>query len=74
MIVNIYSAAVEQMKPKDIDHCNSDLYLRVNDISKKLVNEFKFKNLVTTFIDQIDGVLWYEIPFAYLPDYPNYYK
>lgn len=71
-MLDIYNMAVQNMNPKDIDHWCSDLYLRVNDVSKHLVNEYRFKNLVSTFIDQIDGVLWYDIPFAFLPYYSNH--
>ena len=71
-MTNIYDAAVKTMRPGDIDHHCSDLYLRVNDISRNLVNQYRFKSLVTTFVDQIDHVLWYDIPFAYTPDYIEY--
>lgn len=71
-MLDIYNMAVQNMDPNDISHWNSDLYLRVNEVSKQLVNEYRFKNLVSTFIDQIDGVLWYDIPFAFLPYYSNH--
>jgi len=61
----IYRKALEQMKQDDISHHASDLYLRKNAISEKLVNEYQHKENVTTFIDQIDHVLWYDIPFQY---------
>lgn len=68
---NIYECAVAIMQPKDIDHWCSDLYLKVTDESKALVSEYEFNNHVKTFIDAIDHVLWYEIPFAYTPYYSN---
>ena len=40
---NIYKQAIKKMSEKDIDHYNSDLYLRVNSISKKLIKEYNFK-------------------------------
>lgn len=54
------------MKENEIDsHC-SDLYVKVNSISKKFVeSEYQFPKNVTTFIDNIDHVRWYDIPFAY---------
>lgn len=52
------------MQENEISHWQSDLYLKVNDISKKIVNGYEFKNQVTTFIDNIDEELWYEIPFS----------
>ncbi len=66
---NIYKQAIKKMSEKDIDHYNSDLYLRVNSISKKLIQEYNFKENVETFVDEIDHELWYDIPFAYLPFY-----
>lgn len=66
---NIYKQALMKMNEKDIDHYNSDLYLRVNSISKKLIQEYNFKENVETFVDEIDHELWYDIPFAYLPFY-----
>ena len=45
-------------------HC-SDLYLPVNEITQKLINDYKYKCNVTSFISQIDGKRWFDIPFAY---------
>ena len=65
MITNIHELAAQRMAPEDIDHHGIDLYLRVNDISRELMNEYKYKRLVETFIDNIDHVLWYDVPFAW---------
>lgn len=62
---NIHAIAAATMKPEDIDHWYSDLYLRVTPISKRLVSRYEYKHFVTVFRDQIDGVPWYEIPFAF---------
>lgn len=67
-MMNIHEQAKKQMKSKDIDHWQSDLYLKVTPISEKLVDKYDYKNLVTTFIDNIDHDLWFEIPFAYIED------
>ena len=66
-MINIYEEALKNLPSADIDHTsfNSDLYLRVTPASKALVDKYEYKNLVSTFIDNIDHVLWYEIPFAY---------
>lgn len=50
-----------------IEHCNhcSDLYLPVNDKTRKLILEYKYKQNVTIFISRIDKKLWYDVPFAY---------
>lgn len=61
--MGIHAKAKLLMKPEDIDTHESDLYLRVNPISRKLVGEYEYKNFVTTFIDNIDHELWYDIPF-----------
>ena len=67
---NIYELAKQKMNSEDIDHHESDLYLKVNEVSKRLVNEYDFKNNVTTFISNIEPhVPWYDIPFAYAPYY-----
>lgn len=42
----------------------SDLYIRVTEESKKIIAELKPKSLLTTFTDNIDHVLWYDLPFC----------
>lgn len=61
----LYNAAKEM--GIEIDHHESDLYLPVNAKTRGLVAKHKFKTNVETFISQIDGKLWYDIPFAYQP-------
>ncbi len=60
--------ARELMNPEDIDHHESDLYLRVNDISRDIVGRMENKSLVSTFTDNIEDKLWYELPFLYHAD------
>lgn len=62
--------ARKYMKPEDIDHHGNgrgmdDLYLRVNDVSKWIVNHMDNTALVSKFVDNIDHVWWYELPFLY---------
>lgn len=47
------------------DHHCSDLYLFVNELTKKLVDKYEHKVSVTTFKSQTDGEMMYDIPFAY---------
>ena len=66
----ILAYAEKHMKPEDIDHHGlghglDDLYLRVNPISRELVNHLTTKVLVGIFVDNVDGDLWYELPFCY---------
>ena len=65
MIENIYKA----VKEKGIGYSSyhSDLYIPRNEETTKLVNDYKFKNNVTTFTNQVEGGIWYDIPFAYSP-------
>jgi len=58
-----------QLKEANIklDHHNSDLYVIKCPESEAIIEKYKFKNNVTTFISQIDGKVWYEIPFAFMP-------
>ena len=46
----------------------SDLYLWVSDETIALVDSYRFKGNVTTFISETDGKLMYDIPFAYPRD------
>lgn len=68
---NIYEKAIQEMKPEEIDHWQTDLYLKVTPVSKKLVDEYEFKNIVEIFTSDYPddkGTLWYDIPFAYIPE------
>lgn len=57
----------QKVLPKeDIDTHEGDLYIRKTPESEKLINNLKDKDcgLLKTFKDQIDGDIWYDIPFA----------
>lgn len=58
-----------QVKRAGIPYANhaSDLYIPVNSYTSKLVDQYEYRSNITTFKSQIDGLLWYDIPFAYLP-------
>jgi hypothetical protein len=62
---SIYQKAIALEIPTD-QH-ESDLYMPVNNLSRRLVKEYEHRQNVTTFKSQIDGQLWYEVPFAYDP-------
>ena len=68
-MTNIYEKAQAALPKDDISHWCSDLYLRATEASKALIESYDFRQNVKTFIDQIDHVKWYEIPFAYTPYY-----
>jgi hypothetical protein len=60
--LSIYQQLVDAGVP--IDTHESDLYALVTDESTAIIENYKFKNNVTIFRDNIDGDLWYDIPFA----------
>jgi hypothetical protein len=65
MIEDIYKIALEQMPPDHIDHWCSDLYLKATNVSRELLRKYKYKKHVKMFHSNIDGSLWYDVPFAY---------
>jgi len=63
----VYEHAAAYMEPEHIDHHESDLYLRVNDVSRVIVGALNNTALLSTFTSWIDGTRWYELPFCYIP-------
>lgn len=66
----IYAAAVATLPAEDIDHHNSDLYLRRTPEAKALVDRLENKALLSTFRDP-SGAVWYELPFCFSPYWEN---
>lgn len=62
---NIYDAC--KAAHVEIDNHESDLYIPVNELTQSLVEQYPHKEIVTKFVSQIDGKLWYDVPFAYEP-------
>jgi hypothetical protein len=54
-----------------MDNHYSDLYLLVCPKSKELIAEYPYKQSVSTFLNQIDNNLWFEIPFEFYPYWAN---
>ena len=71
---DIYAAAVEALPASDIDHPNSDLYIRRTPAATAIINRLENKALLSVFRDP-DGVTWYELPFCFAPywESPNKY-
>lgn len=67
----IYAAAVAVLPAEDIDHHHSDLYLRITPTAKALVDRLENKALLSTFRSNIDGAMWYELPFCFTPYWEN---
>lgn len=66
----IYAAALATLPAEDIDHHNSDLYLRRTPAAMDLVARLENKVLLSVFRDS-DGVQWYELPFCFTPYWEN---
>lgn len=45
----------------------SDLYIPVNEKTSELIKTYVHRRNVTIFKNQVEGGLWYEVPFAYDP-------
>ena len=50
-----------------LDHHESDLYAEVTEETQKIIDGYNHKSSVKKFHSQIDGKLWFDIPFAFDP-------
>lgn len=68
--MTIYEKALAALPAADIAHHESDLYLRATPEASAMVAEHRRefgRTSVSTFIDQIDHALWFDVAFAYDP-------
>ena len=68
----LYEEAVKQLPPNHIDHHESDLYLKACPVSRKLIERCGIGHNPSPFTympfkSNLDGTLWYDIPFCYTP-------
>lgn len=66
---DIYNAAVKALPETEIDHHETDLYLKVSEASAAMVAAYDFRGNVEKFRSPLDGCLWFDIPFAYTPEW-----
>lgn len=66
----IYAVALETLPAEDIDHHNSDLYLKRTPAAVALVARLENKALLSVFRDY-NGIAWYELPFCFTPHWEN---
>lgn len=68
---NVYSWARKNMKKSEVDTYRSDLYVKVTDKSRYMVNELWDKNYSRpgVFKSQIDGQYWYEFPLSAMGEF-----
>lgn len=63
----VWEIASANMEPEHIDHHETDLYLRISDVSRVIIGALNNTALLSTFTSWIDGTRWYELPFCYIP-------
>lgn len=63
----VHEIAVLLLPSDHIDHHASDLYIKVTAQSKKIIERLQPKSLLSKFIDNIERVYWYDLPFCYNP-------
>jgi hypothetical protein len=66
----VYAAAIAELPAGDIDHHNSDLYLKRTPASTALIERLENRSLLSVFRDP-DGIAWYELPFCFSPYWEN---
>lgn len=64
---DIYTAALRVLPASDLDHHETDLYIKVSEASVALVASYDFRGNVEKFRSPLDGCLWFDVPFAYTP-------
>jgi hypothetical protein len=50
----------------EMDHHESDLYVKVTPKSREILTAYG-RRYAEVFISEIDGLCWYDLPFAYEP-------
>ena len=66
--MSLYSELIEAGIPTS--NYYSDLYFPITDRSQHILDRFPTeKSIATTFINQVQGGRWCDVPFAYLPYY-----
>jgi hypothetical protein len=64
--MNVHEELLSVFPSAGIDHWQSDLYVRhTPEIWKWLQDNYEHSLACRKFIDNIEGVLWIDIPFAY---------
>ena len=79
---NALYIVIENIKPSDIHNIatlflplqdidapefGTDLYIKHSETSKKLIDALENTALLSSFISQIDGQKWYDLPFCKNP-------
>lgn len=62
---NIYEEICKVTKADERAHWQTDFYCKVTPATRKIIGQYEYLHNVEIFIDNIDGKLWYDIPFVY---------
>ena len=65
---NVHEAIAKVVPYELTDHVSTDLYCKVTTETRAIVSHLPDVGLVTTFIYQQSGELWFDIPFCYNPN------
>ena len=59
----------DEVVKRGIPHANheSDLYLPCTEETRLLLMHYGHVATATTFVNQVEGGRWYDVPFAYVP-------
>ena len=60
-----YEAAIDA--GLETDNHESDLYIKDSEAARVIIAGHEFSSNVTRFRSQIDGCIWFDVPFAYDP-------
>ena len=67
---DVYAVAVATLPAADIDHHDSDLYIKRTPAAMAIIKRLENKSLLSVFRDP-SGAAWYELPFCYMPFWEN---
>ena len=62
--MSLYSELLQAGVP--LSNHESDLYAKATPAAREIIRRHR-PSSVSVFTSQIDGALWYDVPFAYLP-------
>jgi len=71
----LYEEILKVTTPEQRGNWTADLQCKVTNETETVIDRYKYRHLVTTFLSAIDHTLWFEIPFAFTPWWsdPNKY-
>jgi len=62
---SFYKTLKDLVPPGDLDHHESDLYVRDTPVARVVIRQFGMNS--SRFKSDLDGQWWIDVPFAYEP-------